>query len=510
MSDYTPTGAPADQTRGASATIRSEFQAVATAIATKADAAGETYSGTHDFTGATLIAPGKADVAGETYSGAHDFSAATGVTLPAATSVGNVSATELSYLDGVTSAIQPQLGTKSAKAGDTYSGTHDFSGATAVSVPAPIAVGHAVNKAYADALSMTAGNVPTGGVAGDLLVKASSTNYDADWGVLSFADLATGFSLTGGTTPKTLTVDEDVAISAIKAGAYPGVVSYSARTSNTQLVAADRGKLIDITSGTFTQTVDAAATLGAGWWCYYRNAGTGDITLDPNASETIDGQTSGVAYPGCTYLVVCTGTGFTVVKVAGKRVELKTSGTSWTAPMGVWVAKARLQGGGASGAKGADGTTCFAGGSAGGYCEATFRTAPGTSISYSIGAAGAAVTTNNTAGNSGGNTTFASATYVAFGGTGGGIAFEAPAVGGGASGGDLNVPGGHSEVGAAYFSSTKLSASAGGRSVLGSGGRPSTNNNTGQEATGYGSGGYGSNANFDSGAGMPGCIILEY
>ena len=54
MSDYTPTGAPADQTRGASATIRSEFQAVATAISTKADAAGETYSGTHDFVGATV------------------------------------------------------------------------------------------------------------------------------------------------------------------------------------------------------------------------------------------------------------------------------------------------------------------------------------------------------------------------------------------------------------------------------------------------------------------------
>lgn len=54
MSDYTPTGAPADQTRGASGTIRSEFQAVAAAIATKSDTTGETYSGTHDFSGATV------------------------------------------------------------------------------------------------------------------------------------------------------------------------------------------------------------------------------------------------------------------------------------------------------------------------------------------------------------------------------------------------------------------------------------------------------------------------
>ena len=56
MSNYTPTGAPANQTRGVSATIRSEFQAVATAIATKADTAGETYSGAHDFSAATSVA----------------------------------------------------------------------------------------------------------------------------------------------------------------------------------------------------------------------------------------------------------------------------------------------------------------------------------------------------------------------------------------------------------------------------------------------------------------------
>lgn len=91
MSDYTPTGAPADQTRGASATIRSEFIAVSNAIATKADIAGETYSGTHDFTSATIIAPAKADVAGDTYTGAHDFTGAT-VSLGTATLGADVSA----------------------------------------------------------------------------------------------------------------------------------------------------------------------------------------------------------------------------------------------------------------------------------------------------------------------------------------------------------------------------------------------------------------------------------
>lgn len=94
MSDYTPTGSPAAQTRGTSGTIRSEFIAISNAIATKANIAGGTYSGTHDFTSATIIAPSKADVSGDTYTGTHDFTSAT-VALGASTaptqSVGDAS-----------------------------------------------------------------------------------------------------------------------------------------------------------------------------------------------------------------------------------------------------------------------------------------------------------------------------------------------------------------------------------------------------------------------------------
>lgn len=89
--------------------------------------------------------------------------------------------------------------------------------------------------------------------------------------------------------------------------ARPQGILRSARTSNTVLAAADQGKLIDITSGTFTQTFDAVATLGDGWWCYLRNSGTGDITLDPSGAELIDGVASLVMYPGAVRLVQCDG-----------------------------------------------------------------------------------------------------------------------------------------------------------------------------------------------------------
>jgi hypothetical protein len=45
------------------------------------------------------------------------------VVLPATTSIGNVSAVELAYVDGVTSAIQTQLNAKAPSATPTFTGT---------------------------------------------------------------------------------------------------------------------------------------------------------------------------------------------------------------------------------------------------------------------------------------------------------------------------------------------------------------------------------------------------
>lgn len=115
------------------------------------------------------------------------------------------------------------------------------------------------------------------------------------------------------------------------AGGTPSLAR-SARTSNTQLVAADSGKWIDATSGTFTQTFAAVATLGDGWYCYLGNSGTGDITLDPNSTELIDGLTSYVMYPGEVRLVQCDGTALRSIVLNAFYKTFTSSGTFTKAP----------------------------------------------------------------------------------------------------------------------------------------------------------------------------------
>ena len=58
------------------------------------------------------------------------------VVLPSTTSIGNVSSTEINYLDGVTSDIQSQLNSKAAKDSATFTGTITLPGGTTAQRPA--------------------------------------------------------------------------------------------------------------------------------------------------------------------------------------------------------------------------------------------------------------------------------------------------------------------------------------------------------------------------------------
>jgi hypothetical protein len=199
----------------------------------------------------------------------------------------------------------------------------------------------------------------------------------------------------------------------------------STRTSNTILASADASTLVVITSGTFTQTFTAAATLGSGWFCYIQNLGTGDITLDPNGSETIDGLTSYIMYPNEVRLVQCDGTSFnTIVLNAFTRSYSSTS--TFTKPPGYSQIYAECWGagggGGSGGFRAAGSCNSGGGGGGGGYM---FRDILASSLSSSTtvtigagGTGGAGVGTiggspdenEGQSGTAGGNTTFSTCT----------------------------------------------------------------------------------------------------
>ena len=293
------------------------------------------------------------------------------------------------YVDG-------QDALKASLAGATYTGTHDLTGATttvATQTPADSST-KAASTAFVQSVAM---NAALPGLVGNALklLRVNAGETSAEW-----AELVV----------------------------YGG---RSARTSNTILAAADIGKLIDITSGTFTQTFTAAATLGSNWFCYLRNSGTGDITLDPNGGEVIDGLASYVMYPGETRLVTCNGTDFFTIVLTGYYRTFTATG-SWIKPPGYAAHSGYLWAGGGGGCVG--GGTYVAGGGGGSCLPFTAQSATlAASITVTIGAGGAG-STNAGAGGNGGTSQFS--TFVAYGGGGCGSTGE------GGSGGGLLSAGG--------------------------------------------------------------------
>lgn len=304
-------------------------------------------------------------------------------------------------------------------------------------------------------------------------------------------DQAIGFTAAGGTTARTLTVDVDITASALATltgaqtltnktiafgsntltGVQPTLVSGTniktvngasvlgsgdisagadvirvGRTSNTQMVASNKGNLIAITSGTFTQTFDACASLGNGWFVYIQNSGTGDITLDPSGSETIDGLTSYIMYPGEVRLVQCDGSALRSIVLNAFYRTFTASGT-FTKPPGYTAFQGFLWGAGGGGSKGSD-VSFHSGGGGGGACV-TFALGSsffGASETITIGSGGVGPTANATDGAAGGNSSVG-AIVTSYGGGGGTHGNNSQGQGNGGGGGGWMSAGGNGGYG---------------------------------------------------------------
>lgn len=87
--------------------------------------------------------------------------------------------------------------------------------------------------------------------------------------------------------------------------AFAGLVH--ALTSNTQITTVYQNSAL-LCTGTFTLSLLPAAEAGEGFYFIVKNQGTGTITIDPNASELVDGATTASIWPQGSAVFVCSGT----------------------------------------------------------------------------------------------------------------------------------------------------------------------------------------------------------
>lgn len=80
----------------------------------------------------------------------------------------------------------------------------------------------------------------------------------------------------------------------------------------TTLTAAHRGRFLSCTT-TMTLNLTAAGTLGDGWFCFVRNAGSGTVTIDPSTSETVNATATLALAAGESAILFCNGAAFKTV-----------------------------------------------------------------------------------------------------------------------------------------------------------------------------------------------------
>ena len=138
----------------------------------------------------------------------------------------------------------------------------------------------------------------------------------AGTGSVEEIDIGSGLSLSAGTLSAS--------------GGGGGALTISNKTAAYTVVAGDLGTIINCTSGTFTVSLTAAATLGSGFNCWIWNTSTTStnvITIDPNGSETIDGGATSILRPGEGMQIVCDGTNWQTGNEKALRLYAENSST---------------------------------------------------------------------------------------------------------------------------------------------------------------------------------------
>lgn len=238
-------------------------------------------------------------------------------------------------------------------------------------------------------------------------------------------------------------------------------------------------------------------------------------------AETLTGtDTARATTPAGVAAAIAAASPNAVVSVS---IQTFTASGTWTKPAGLLFAVVEQQapgGGGGGGSNSGTGVSVAQSGSGGGYTKKLYMASDlSATETVTVGAPSTGGAAGNNAGTAGGNSTFKGMT--ANGGSLGSGASRSNTVvalgvdGGTATGGDVNISGGNSDIGLYYSTGSLGWSSRGGNSVLGVAAVAiNTGNTAGQSGTGYGQGGRGAWCSNASAAGAKGgdgiTIITEY
>ena len=341
----------------------------------------------------------KGAIAGQTWTGTHAFASTT--------SIGTVTAAEIARLSGVTSAIQTQIDSKGAISGQTWTGTHIFPSTVSFGNVSATELGYLDGVSSAiqtqlDAKAPLASPALTGVPIAPTAAVGTNTTQLATMAAIQAAAFLAALPSQAGNARKFVTTD-----GATASWASVGVLDRRAISGADTVALADVGQFVDVTSGTFTLAFAAAATLGDQATGFIGNSGTGNVTLDPNGAETIDGLTSYVMYPNEIRRWYVEGSTIKTQVIQNFFVKI-TSTATFVLPPGYGALGMRLWSSGASGQRTNNGATAASGGGAGGCGDATIAASSiGASTTVTIGAGGLAVSGVAT-GNPGNPTSFGS------------------------------------------------------------------------------------------------------
>lgn len=199
-------------------------------------------------TGLVGIFNTKANLAGPTFTG--------NVVLPSTTSIGNISATELGYLDGVTSAIQTQIGNKANSLDPTFTGTATI----------PTIISNTINATSATGNTASLyPNITTGTMA----IGAGLTT-----GTLNIATASAGAkTINIGTSTGTVNFNSSINTSGI---ARPVGSALSLSTANGETAG---GGVISITAGTNT-TNGSGGSVSITAGSFTANGAAGNVSIN--------------------------------------------------------------------------------------------------------------------------------------------------------------------------------------------------------------------------------------